>query len=277
MKKNLNIPYLSLLFVLLLISACDKNGEFVVKPTKAFKPLVIGTGYILGDTLDLYIDAELVRSYYGNIGSDYSIEQIAFEADQTTMEFKRKRTGETVYRKTFNLSDATNAIPKLYFDGSKVVSAYTYPAPVGAAYTANFYFDFPKGSPPVDVMLEILEYYQDKSSGKTVNVVLGVTSIPLATNLAIGQWSAYVQLPVVPVLVKNNPQSRFITYASVKKLGGTEYYLDNSNPDILLKLPKNSFKLQFPTASTSQGKVQSFHFAKTGFTTATDLVPIFPK
>ncbi|RPD39594.1 hypothetical protein [Chitinophaga barathri] len=275
MKKTINIVCL---LILLLAAACKKEGDFVVKPLKAIEPVTFAGGYVLGDTLTLYFDGVKMRDYFGPIGSDWETTRIAFEEDRASMELKRKKTGETVYQKTFDIKDADNAIPKLYFDGAKMQPAYTYPTPQGAEYTANFYLDFPAGSGTADISLEMIEYRMD---GNTP-VILGVTSVPIASNIQPGKWTEYVTLPMMPTLPNTHPESGFAPYICVKKAGKNEYYVVNKDEEIFTTIERNSLQLQLPDEYTTNGLVQSYHlYGKTysgiSAVISNDLVRVFPK
>jgi hypothetical protein len=275
MKKTISIYCL---FFLLLAAACKKGGDFVVKPLKAFEPVKFAGGYVLGDTLALYFDGVKVRDYFGRIGSDWTTTQIAFEEDQASMELKIKKTGETVYRQTFDIRDADNAIPKLYFDGTKIQPAYTYPVPQGAEYTANFYLDFPAGSGAADISIEMIEYIMDGNN----LVILGITPVLVAVNIQPGKWTEYITLPRIPMLPNTHPESGFAPYVCVKKAGKNEYYTVNKDEDIFFTIERNSLQLQLPDEYTTNGLVQSYHLYGTtvngiSAVMSNDLVPVFPK
>lgn len=246
MKRRLNIFYL--VIPLFLITSCAKEGELIVKPVLEFKPLSMD-GFILGDALEQYFDGVKVRELYGSVSLSNEVSKIAFEKNEVTMELRRKSNGETVYQQKFNISDDTSKVARFYFDGTKMNNTYTYPAPSGSTYLANFYFDFPKDAAAVDVVIELVEYYFDESLANPL-VLVDTTFIPLAKNIKPGKWSDYVEIKQIPELPKHHPASEFQPFVRVRKAGSSAYYLPERGED-------NEITVELPNAWTTEGKVQS--------------------
>lgn len=250
MKTN-HIPYILCIFALLLLGGCKKEGEFLTKPIKAIKPYDI-RGYAVGDVLEQYFDGVKIRDYYGRITTGSVVPQITFESDVTVMQLKKKSTGEVVYEQKFNINDAKNEVPRFYFDGSKIANTYQYPVAQGSEYLANFYFDAPKGTPPVDINIEVLEYYMDANNKV---IVVHSTNFPIAVNLEMGKWSEY--LKIAPPSQVNPTQSGTDLYPIVSiRDAKTKKYLMGGEFDI------NTINMEIPDQWTSQGKVQSIHIYK---------------
>ena len=263
MKKRINMICLIPLFLLLFI-ACEKEGEMVVTPIRAFKPFGIN-GFVLGDTLEQYFDGVKVRDLYGPIAL---ADEIAFEKnDVIGMELKKKSTGEVVYQQKFNISDAANQVPKFYFGGTAIADRYNYPSPQGAEYLAGFYLDLPKGSPPVDLVVEIVESYLDLTQRPPKVVTLSTYTVPLASNIQPGKWTDYMVINKLPQYTKKKPTSTFRSTVYMMKPGGTEY--------ITGKKEESFIQLAFPAATNTQGKVQSIYYSLEAGTV--DLVQMFPR
>lgn len=279
--NNANKCYLLATCFLLLLTACKKEGDLNVKPIKAFKPYTMN-GFTQ-EPLEQFFDGVKVREIHGMaiVGGNVT-QELAFDKDEIVMELKRKSNGETVYQQTFHINDATNEVPKFYFDGTAMLPRYNYPAPVGAAYTANFYFDFPKEAGAVDIVVEMVEYYFDPNLPAGYGIV-GTTAIPIITNIQPGKWSNYITLNPLPAFPpKSRPDSEFLPYICVKKAGSALYFSNNENTDVLSKVELNSFPLQLPESWTTAGLVQSYFIGwkqqgtTVGLTPKQDLVQIFP-
>lgn len=269
--KTYSIHYIIILFSLLLFS-CKKDGEFAIKPIKAVKPFDM-SGYVIADTLEQYFDGVKVRDLYGRISLGYVIPQLAFENDFTLMQLKKKSTGGVIYEQKFNITDDKNVIPKFYFDGTKVSSSYQYPKPQGSQYLVNFYFDAPRGTPPVEISLDVLEYYMDNDNKL---IVVKTTSFPITTNLQTGNWTNYLTIEPPAEVVPTQEGTEIYPVVTVKDAKTKKYLI---NDDVLASL----IQVEIPDQWTSQGKTQSIHVvAKIGTTGAlylgvNDLVQFFPQ
>jgi hypothetical protein len=251
-----------------LLTACEKEGKLPdpVKEKRAFNM----DGFSVAP-LDQYFDGVKVRELYAGLSRT---SELAFSKDEIVMELKRKGDGKTVYQQKFNSSDATNEIPKFYFDGNQVLPRFEHPAPVGDAYTASFYFDFPKDLGAVDIGAEMVEYYFDWNLENPL-VYLDTTYITLVTNIQPGKWSDYVTLHALPELQPTTPDSYFQTSVYVKKAGKDEPYSSKV-------VSENLFTLQLPDQYTTEGKVQSIFLGwkplgpRVSLEPQVDLVRIFP-
>lgn len=271
MQRRSTILFSALTIFLCTLCACEKEGEIIVNPIKEFKPYSI-QGFALGK-LDQYFDGVKVRELYGNMPS--GIEAIAFEKEEISMELKNKANGQTIYQQLFNISSDTNKVPKFYFDGEKMHDTYTYPDVQGKEYLANFYFDFPKDSTAVDIVIELVEYYYDWNLNDPT-VIIDTTTIPLFSNIKPGKWSEYMPLNPIPPQTKHNPESEFQPYICVKKAGKDAYYIGSTQTE-------NTFQLELPYDWTTQGKVQSIFVGWTQKGSVVSLMPqqnlvaLFPK
>lgn len=264
MKKRINLFYLAAPLFLLLLTACEKEGELIVSPIKEFKPYTMD-GFAVGGPLEQYFDGVKVRELYGRATLPNGTNKIGFEKEEIMMELRSKSTGKTVYQQKFSISNDTSKVPKFYFDGTKMHDTYTYPTPQGKEYLANFYFDFPKDSGAVDIVIEMIEYYLDWNLDDPM-VAIDTTAIPVATNIQPGKWTDYIELKEMPVLPKHHPDAEFYPYICVKKAGKSTYVTSD-------KLEENSFKLEFPAARTTEGKVQSIFIGWTKKGPAISLQP----
>lgn len=279
MKKITSLLYI--LPLLLVFTACKKESDPIIRKTKALKYYTLN-GFAT-HPLDQYFDGVKVRQIRGDFSRiPYVQNQIAFTKDEVLMELK-KPGGETVYQHTFNINDATGSNIRFYYNGDTVAPRYNYPAPVGAAYTANFFFDFPKEAGAVDVVIETIEYYIDNNSPNGVGVA-NVTSTPVATNITTGRWSDYITLNAAPDFPpKTRPDSDFFPMICIKKAGTNAYFSRNDEIDVYTKLDYNSIYLQLPTVWTTEGLVQSYYVGweeknnKVTLNPKTDLVQLFPK
>lgn len=269
MKKALSVA-ISFITLVMLLVACSKKEELLIKPIQAYKPFTMG-GFVLGEKLEQYFDGVKVKDLYQLISSNGPI---AFDKDETVMELRIKGTGEKVYEQKFFKSDSENKVPNFYFDGKQIHAAYTYPAPVGSEYKANFYFDFPADSGKLDVVAEIIEYYYDPTLPNPT-VFVGSHPVTIATGIEPGKWSDYITLTELPVFPPSRPDSQFWQYICVKKTGKPGYITSD-------KMEENEFPLEFPQSWTTDGKVQSIYVGWTKTETRImlspqqDLVQLFP-
>ncbi|WP_442588455.1 hypothetical protein ACSBL2_20655 [Pedobacter sp. AW31-3R] len=270
--KTYSIYYIIILFSLLLLGSCKKDGEFVLKPIKAVKPFEM-SGYVVADTLEQYFDGVKVRDLYGRVSLGYVTPQLAFENDIIVMQLKKKSTGGIIYEQKFNINDDNNVIPKFYFDGTQVTSSYQYPKPQGREYLVNFYLDAPKGTPPIDISLEVLEYYMDNDNKI---IVVNTTSFPITTNLQIGKWTNYLTIEPPTEVVPTQEGTEIYPVVAIKDAKTKKYLI---NGDVV----ESSIQVEIPDQWTSQGKTQSIHLvAKVGPTGSlyfrvNDLVQFFPQ
>lgn len=268
MKKIIHICC-SLPLCILLLAGCEKEGEPMETPIKELRPYTM-EGFALAP-VDQYFDGVKVGELYARANSNA---KMAFYQDEVLMELKRKSDGKTVYQQKFNISDDINEVPKFYFDGTDLLPAYSYPAPVGKEYTANFYFDFPKDSGTVDVVIEMSEFYYDWGLDDPL-VMIGTTTIPLVENIQPGKWSSYIKLDELPTPAHSRPDSEFWPFVCVKRSGRPGYYLNS-------KMEENSFQLEFPQSWTTEGKVQSIFIGwkqqgpAVSLQPQQDLVQLFP-
>jgi hypothetical protein len=239
------------------------------------------TGFAV-ESIDQYFDGVKVKELHGAINES---KEMAFMHEETVMELRHKTTGEVLYTQKFNIKEAENKVPRFYFDGSKVKPKYEYPAPQGAEYTANFFFDFPQEMGAADVLVVFVEYYEDPSVDGGY-AVAGVTNIPIATNVQTGKWSDYIKLPTNPDFPPpTRPNSYFQPFICVKKTGSDLYFTHNQDTSPLQAYNKadvNSFPLELPYPGVAEGKVQSYYISLTQYATGPvltlkqDLVQMFP-
>lgn len=263
--------YIITIIAVLFLGSCKKEGEFLTKPIKAIRPFDM-TGYAIGDALELYFDDVKIRDYYGKISLGTVSPQLAFENDVTIMQLRKKSTGEVVYEQKFNIADAKNEVPKFYFNGTSIAKSYPYPKPQGKDYLVNFYFDGPKDLGPVDVQMEVLEYYYDNNNNL---VVVNTTGFPIATGIAIGKWSEYLKIQPPPVMLPTQPGTDFYLLITLKSSKTKKYLL---NGDVV----ENALQIELPDQWTSSGKTQSIHIQtkiadnKALYFELNDLVQMFP-
>lgn len=272
MINKIKITYLAALLTLSIFSACEKDGVNKIPKILALKDNFRISGFVLGDTIEQYFDGVKMREYYGLVQTTSGGNQLAFIADDINMELRKKSTGETIYRQTFNINDKQNVVPKFFYDGITFSNRYVYPDPQGTDYTVNFNFDFPKGSDPVDVIVEELEYIYVKEQ----LIVLNTIEYPIATNVPIGKFSGYYK--ITPMTYKNTTPigSDFYPVVVIKNAKTKEYYINKD-------LWQSEVRVEIPYEGGGQGKVQSFYLNKPkdaqhkDYLQQYDLVQIFPR
>lgn len=269
MKIN-HIHYILSVFAMLILGSCKKEGEFLTKSVKALKPFDI-TGYAIGDVLEQYFDGVKVREYYGRVGMPSIVPELVFDSDVTVMQLKKKSTGEVVYEQQFNINDAKNEVPKFYFDGNKISNTYSYPKAQGKDYLMNFFVDGPQDMGPVDIQMDVIEYYYDSNNQV---VIVNTTSIPIANNLALGKWSEYFTVAPPPTLTPTQSGTDFYPFLTIKNAKTKQYLVGKTAME-------GTFQAEIPDQWTSQGKTQSIHIQgitenKIFYLKMNDLVQMFP-
>lgn len=274
MIKTFKIIYLAAILPIFLFSACEKDGNHIMPKIKAINKDFNMSGFVMGDTVEQYFDGVKMREYYGQVRTTSPQDLLAFVKDEINMELKRKSTGETIYRQTFNINDKENIVPQFYFDGLKLHKEYTYPDPQGAEYTANFYVDPFGGSELVDINIDVLEYYYDSTKPDPI-IVVNTTTIPLAQNVQPGNWTSYVKVPV-PVVTPQQSGTELYPIVVVRDSKTKDYYV-NKNRD------QSTINMEIPYDGVTQGKVQSFFInrkkvsEKQSYMEFFDLVQLFPR
>ncbi|WP_143822185.1 hypothetical protein [Mucilaginibacter pedocola] len=274
MIKTYKIIYLAAILPILLLYSCQKDGVHITPTIKAINKNFSISGFVLGDTLEQYFDGVKMRDYYGQVRVTYNQNQMAFVTDEVNMELRKKSTGETVYRQKFSIKDEENVVPKFYFNGLQFSNGYTYPAPQGDDYTANFYVDKKGGAGLVDINIEVLEYYYDSTKPDPI-VVVNTTVLPLAQNVKPGEWTPYVKMPV-PVATPQQSGTDLYPIVVVRDAQTKEYYV-NKNRDY------STINMELPYDGVSPGKVQSMYMnkkpadANSFFLEYLDLVQLFPQ
>lgn len=272
MIKTFKIIYLAA--IVFLFSACEKDGIPVLPEIKAINKEFSITGFVMGDTVEQYFDGVKMREYYGQVRVTYSQNQLAFVKDEINMELRKKSTGETIYQQKFNINDKTNVVPGFYFDGLKFSKGYAYPNPQGDEYTANFYLEPSVGATPVDINIEVLEYYIDDTKPDPI-IVVNTTAIPIAENVQPGKWTPYLKIPV-PMVTPQQSGTELYQIVVVRDSKTKEYYINKKRDDSVINL-------EIPYDGVSPGKVQSIFFnRKTGpgkiaYPEFYELVQLFPR
>lgn len=272
MIKTYQIMYL--ITIVFLFSSCEKNGAPVLSEIKAINKEFSISGFVLGDTVEQYFDGIKIREYYGQVRIAYFQNQLAFTKDEMNMELRSKSTGKTVYQQKFHINDKQNIVPGFYFDGLTFSKGYTYPDPQEDDYTANFYVDPKGGSAPVDINIEVLEYYYDSTKPDPI-IVVNTTTIPLVQNVQPGNWTSYVKVPV-PVATSQQSGTELYPIVVIRDAKTKDYYV-NKNRD------QSTINMEMPYDGVSPGKVQSFYFnrkrvsEKQNFLEFFDLVQLFPR
>ncbi|EOR95760.1 hypothetical protein ADIARSV_1073 [Arcticibacter svalbardensis MN12-7] len=274
MIKKIRIIYLATILPVLLLSACEKDGTPMLPAIKAFNENFNISGFVIGDTIVQYFDNVKIREYYGQVRTVRTGNQLAFTTDEINMELKRKSTGETIYRQTFNINDKQSIVPPFYFDGLKFNEGYAYPVPKENEYTANFYVESNGSSAPVDINIEVLEYYEDSTKPDPI-VVVHTTTIPLAENVQPGSWTPYLKIPV-PMVIPEQDDHYLYPIVVVRDSKTKDYYI-SKNRDMSV------ISLEIPYDGVSPGKVQSIYLnrktsiEKVTYLESFDLVQLFPR
>ncbi|TKC62031.1 hypothetical protein FBD94_07285 [Pedobacter hiemivivus] len=189
------------------------------------------------------------------------------------MELKRKSTGETIYRQTFNINDKQNIVPKFYFDGKRFSEGYTYPNPQGDEYIANFYLEPSGGATYVDINIDVLEYYYDSTTADPL-VVVNTTTTPIAEHVKPGEWTSYLKVQVTMVSPQQSGTELY-PIVVVRDAKTKDYYI-NKNRD------ESTINMEVPYDGVSPGKVQSVYLNRKWsgenkfYLEAFDLVQLFP-
>lgn len=274
MIKTFKIIYLAAILPIFLFSACEKDGSHIMPTIKAINKEFNVSGFVVGDTIEQYFDGVKMREYYGQVRTVRTENKLAFITDEINMELKRKSTGEVIYRQKFNINDKQNLVPKFYFDGLKFNKGYTYPNPQGDDYTANFFVDNKGGSAPVDINIEVLEYYYDGNKPDPI-VVVNTTAIPIAENVKPGEWTSYVKVQI-PMVTPQQSGTELYPIVVVRDSKTKDYYV-NKNRDYSI------INMEIPYSGVSPGKVQSVYLnRKSGadknfYLEFYDLVQLFPR
>lgn len=272
MIKTFKIIYLAA--IVLLFSACEKDGIHISPKIKAINKEFSISGFVLGDTIEQYFDGVKMREYYGPVRIGYFQSQLAFEKEEIYMELKRKSTGETIYSQTFNIADKQHIVPRFYFDGKQFSKGYTYPDPEGDEYTANFYLDPSGGSTPVNINIEVLEYYLDDTRPDPI-VVVNTTTIPIAENVKPGAWTPYLKVQI-PRVSPQQSGTELYPIVVVRDAKTKEYYINKNRDQSLIGL-------EIPSDGVSPGKVQSMYLnrkvgeQKQFYLESNDLIQFFPR
>jgi hypothetical protein len=273
MIKKIKIIYLATILPVLLFGACEKEGTHLMPKIKAINKNFDISGFVFGDTIEQYFDNVKIREYYGPISLGGAKNQLVFVTDEIKMELRKKSTGEAIYRQTFNITDQQNVVPKFFFDGTTLAPRYNYTDPLGNEYRVNFYLNPSKITEPIDVNVEVLEYYID-TKGKAV--VVNSTAYPIALNIQPGVWvnDAKVEVPVLPAPTRNDTE--FYPLVAIRNSKTKEYYI---NKDVF----QSEIKMEIPYDGVSIGKVQSYFLSKAlntenlEYLEQYDLVQMFPR
>lgn len=275
MIKTFKIIYLVAILPIFLFSACEKDGDNIIPKIKALNKEFSISGFVLGDTVEQYFDGVKMREYYGQVRLSTAFQnQLAFVKDEINMELRRKSTGETIYRQTFNINDKQNIVPRFYFDGLKFIKGYTYPDVQGDEYTANFYLDPAGGSNPVDINIDVLEYYEDRTRPDPI-IVVNTTTIPIAKNVVPGEWTPYLKVQV-PMVTPQQSGTQLYPIVVVRDAKTKDYYVNKSRDH-------STVNMEVPYDGVSPGKVQSIYLNRKPagvnqfFLEVFDLVQLFPR
>lgn len=274
MIRKYKIICLAAILPILLLSACEKDGTHILPAIKAIHTNFNISGFVLGDTIEQYFDNVKIREYYGQVRTVRAENQLAFVTDEVNMELRRKSTGETIYRQKFKIDDKESIVPNFYFDGLRFTNNYSYPDVQGDEYTANFYVDPKGGTNPVDINVEVLEYYYDTTKPDPL-IVVNTTKIPIVENVKPGEWTSYLQVPV-PMVTPQQSGTELYPIVVVRDSKTKDYYIDKNRD-------RSIVNMQIPYDGVSPGLVQSVYLnrkpavGKTFYLEFFDLVQMFPK
>ncbi|TDQ08262.1 hypothetical protein [Pedobacter metabolipauper] len=237
--------------IILLMSACKKEGELVIKPIRSAQTLNF-RGFVLGDTLEQYFDGRKLREFYAT--SFYNGRIVFDKEGPVLMELKRKGDNKVLYSKNIEQDAAATDKPvSFYYDGVEVKEKYSYPEAIPGIEQIAFYFDFPSDM-PADIV------YGDASGD--------VNSVQyLARNVQPKQWVDFLKIP---------PLDGQELYVFLLKAGKKEFLIDN-NFELSYLQANLPLKDGYPG-----GGVQSLYFryvdnnGTKGFQTE-NLVNIFPR
>ncbi|RLJ69580.1 hypothetical protein [Pedobacter alluvionis] len=267
--------FLAVILTIFLFSSCEKDGTNIIPKIKAINNEFSISGFVLGDTIEQYFDGVKMRDYYGKVRMTTSQQnQLAFEKDEINMELKSKSTGKVLYQQKFNINDKQNIVPGFYYDGITFRKGYQYPDPQGDDYTANFYVDKKGGSAPVDINIEVLEYYYDATKPDPL-IVVNTTVIPIVENVKPGEWTPYVKVQV-PMVTQQQSGTELYPIVVVRDSKTKDYYVNKSRD-------YSTINMEIPYFGVSPGKVQSINLNKiigadkNFFLQSYDLVQIFPR
>lgn len=274
MIKTFKTIYLAVILPMLLLSACKKDGTHIIPKIKAISENFSVSGFVMGDTLEQYFDGVKIRDYYGQVKTLGAQNQLAFVTDEINMELRNKSTGKMVYRQKFNINDKQNTVPKFYFDGIKFGNEYSYPNPQGDDYTVNFYVDDKGGPAPVDINIDVLEYYYDATKPDPI-VVVNTTTIPIIQNIKPGEWTPYVKIQI-PMVTPQQSGTDIYPIVVIRDSKTKDYYIPK-------KRDNSTINIELPYVGVSPGKVQSIFVNKklapdkNFFLEYYDLVQLFPR
>ncbi len=202
MKKH---HILVALFLAILFTSCEKNGETIIKPIKKIMPFNI-KGFVIGDTLEQYFDGRKIREF--TAWSKYD-GKIVFDSDAPIlMEIKRKGDSKALLSQTITQDRANPDQYITFYYADKVMKEkYTYPAPIANLEQIAFYF-----ASSVDMPVDIV--YADASGD--INAVTY-----LARNVQSNKWIDFLQIPPL----NSNGQDLYIF---LLKAGKKEWLVDNN-------------------------------------------------
>ena len=193
---------LTISLLLILTSACKKEGQLILKPVAAAQPIGF-RGFVVGNTLEQYFDGRKIREFYGNASYDG---RIVFDSDEPIlMELKKKGDDQVLYSAKI-AKDASGTIKtmRFFYDGTKVTENYNYPVAKPGVEQIAFYFDFPADM-PVDIVA-------GDDSGDVNNLHY------LARNVQPKQWVDFLE--IAPI---NGPDQ----YIFLLKAGTKEFLIKN--------------------------------------------------
>lgn len=185
------------------LSACEKEGEQIIKPILKTQPFDI-VGFALVDTIEQYFDGRKVREFTGR--ANFS-GKIVFEKEAPIlMELKKKGDSKVLFQKTITPGMTNPGKITFYYEGKDIKEKYSYPTPIADIEQVAFYFD--GITVPIDVV------YSDASGD--VNAVQY-----LARNVQPGKWTNFLQVPPL----NGNGQDLYIF---LLKAGKKEWLVKNN-------------------------------------------------
>jgi hypothetical protein len=247
--------YLMILAVLmtLLMNACKKEGQLIIKPIKAGQPINI-TGFAIGDTIEQYYDGRKVREF---IGRTTYTGRIAFDSDAPVlMELKKKGDPHVLFSKSIAL-DSVEALKPItfYYDGIKVTERYSYPDAIVGVEQVALYLDL-----PADMVVDIA---YGNASGDVNSLQYFKQGVPAR------KWVDFMQI---------SPIDGADVYLFLLKSGKKEFLIEND-------FFKSYLPVNLPTTlgGYQGGGVQSFYILHQldpeGKPTliAQDMISLFPR
>lgn len=272
--KKIKILYLIALFPMLILGSCEKDGTAIMPVIKSVNKQFNISGFVLGDTVEQYFDGLKMREYYGQVRTTGFLAELAFVKDEINMELKKKSNGEVIYKQTFHVNDKQNIVPKFYFDGTKVATQYPYPVPQGNDYTVNFFIEKSTGAEPIDINVEVLEYYYDDTKQDPL-VVVKTTTHPIAQNVKPGSWTPYFKIPI-PTATATQSGTELYPIVVMRDSKTKQYFVNNNRDE-------STLMIELPYDGVSPGKVQSLHISRNlrydnkFYYEMFDLTKIFPR